>query len=500
MPDPESMKQQASPLRVALIAPELRPFAQTGGLANMLASLSGALHDRGTSLGIFLPKYRMIPTNGFRASPRAWNISVGSRNFACRFWQGATPQGVPLYLLDIPELFDRPGLFGEGGRDYPDNGLRFTAFCRGVLEGMKAERLSWDILHLHDWQTALIPFYLKTLYQGDPHFAQTRSLFTIHNLSYQGIFPAEQYPLTGLPPQYFHFQALEFFGNVNFMKAGLVGADILTTVSPSYAQEVLTPELGCGLEGVLQERKGRFFGILNGIDPKEWNPQTDPYLRANYSEKTLPAKIKGKLALQRELGLEINGKYPLFGKVNRLVTQKGIDLIIPLLEKLLDLKLQIAILGDGDPDFQKILLDFGEKYPGKMAVKIGFDYGLSHRIIAGSDFILVPSLFEPCGYNQMFGQRYGAIPIARSTGGLRDTITDFSTDPDHGSGFLFQEPSPQALFQAMEGARTLYAKVRKFRALQRRVMGLDHSWGRSARLYEKLYRQALSLPPQKLPV
>lgn len=478
-------------LKMALMVSELSPYAQSGGLAQMVASLGKALHQSGARPAFFLPNYSQIILKNYEILEPTWQVIVGNKYYKAGFWRTITNSGIPVYLLDIPDYFNRKGLYGESGTDYPDNAARFIAFSRGCLEGMKALNLEFDILHVHDWQAAMIPFYLRSHYAADPFFSRTSTLLTIHNLSYQGFFPADQFALTGLDKKFFHMNFLEFYGGINFLKGGILAADFLTTVSPTYAQEVLSSEFGCELEGVLAQRKERFFGILNGIDYHQWNPTEDPYLAYRYGDENLENKTKNKWTLQKELGLEVNNKAPLIAMVTRLVEQKGIDLVLSLLPEFTSQKIQLAILGSGAPSIENRLKELAGKYNRTLALRLGFDVALSHRITAGADFILVPSLFEPCGFNQMFGMRYGTVPIVRATGGLRDTVVDFTEAPDTGTGFCFEKPEPQALWDAIARAIEAYRKPALFKRLQIRGMARNYSWDQSAREYMDLYQKAL---------
>jgi len=447
-------------MHIALVSSEIAPFAKTGGLGDMVGSLGPALKSMGMDPMFILPRYR----------------NVESREV------GVTP-----YFIDLPAFFDRPGVYGEGGKDYADNAARFTSFCRAALDGLKKLSHPIDILHVHDWQTAMIPVYLKTIYRQDPVFRETRTVLTLHNLGYQGIFPAE-----GDLPSY-----LEFYGRMNFLKAGILAADTVTTVSPTYAREALTPEFGCGLEGVLKECPS-FQGILNGIDTDQWNPETDPHLPARYSIQDVDGKRDCKKKLQREMGLPERADVPLFGMVSRLVEQKGVDILLEAWKVLGMEDMQWVFLGTGDPRFEKELERMAKADPSRAAVRIEFDTPLSHRITAGCDFILMPSRYEPCGYNQMYAQRYGTIPIVRATGGLKDTVTDVLQPPEAGTGIVFADATAEALHRAVLRALDIYRQEGAWSSLRRRAMDRDFSWQSSGDAYRRLYERALSSPRRDL--
>lgn len=477
-------------LNIALIVSELFPYAQTGGLGQMAASLGEALQALGARPHFFLPKYAEINILHFKALAPAVNIPLGPTAYPARFLRGRTESGIPVFLLDLPEFFHRKGLYGEGGADFPDNAARFIAFSRGCLEGLKALNLKMDVLHVHDWQTALVPIFLRTHYAGDPFYSNLGSLLTIHNLSYQGIFPPDQFPLTGLDWKYFRMELLEFFGNMNFLKGGIVAADYLTTVSPSYAGEILSPEFGCGLDTVLARRKDRLRGVLNGIDDKLWNPETDALLHRRYGSNSLKDKNQNKMALQREMGLEARAEIPLMAMVTRLVDQKGIDWVEALVPHLAQHKIQLAVLGSGTGETESRLEALSAKFRKTFSLALGFDVALSHRMTAGADFMLVPSRFEPCGYNQLFGQRYGTVPIVRQTGGLKDSVTDYTQNPGQGTGFCFKATTADALWEAIQRAVRVFKNRPLFREIQKRGMARDFSWTRSAQVYLELYQKA----------
>ncbi len=472
-----------------LIASEIYPFAKTGGLGDMVGTLGRALRGLGKNPVYILPKYRSVPADSFEPLTLSLKIPIGDRSFDAGIWKGMHPHGIPTYLLDIPELFDRPSFYGEGGHDYPDNCARFTAFSRGTLEMIRALKLPCDILHCHDWQTALIPLYLKTLYAGDPLFAPCRTILTLHNMGYQGLFPASDFPLTGLGPD-FSSTGLEYYGQMNLLKGGILAADAVTTVSPSYAREILTPEFGFGLEGILREKA--VTGILNGIDTVEWNPSTDPHLPAPFSVDRLQGKWVCRQALRREMNLPEKDGTLLVSMMSRLVDQKGADLVAAVIPTLEEAPLQWVILGEGDPRIEGLMADLARTYPDRVAARIGFAEPLAHRIAAGSDLLLLPSRYEPCGLSQMFAQCYGSIPIVRKTGGLIDTVTDV-TESGEGTGFLFHEPSVGALRETILRAVASSRNEMFWKTVQERAMRRDFSWDRSMAAYADLYEKVRGL-------
>lgn len=484
-------------MNILMLASEAVPLAKTGGLADVVGTLPGELARLGHDVRLALPRYAAIDPASARLK-KAFTVQVPWRGdrLEVGIETGTLGGGaVQLTCIRHEPFFARQGLYGEGGRDYPDNLDRFVLFCRAVMEACKQPGRPPDILHAHDWQAALAVAYLKTLYRNDPAWARTRAVFTIHNMSYQGLFPVTAYEATGLPWSEYTPERLEYYGQVNLLKGGLVYADIINTVSPTYAREIQTAEFGYGLEGVLQVRKDRLVGVTNGIDYNVWNPAADPHLPARYSAEDLSGKRECKRALQAEMKLPIRD-VPLVGLVSRLAFQKGIDLIVDILPKLLELDVQMAVLGSGDPSYQTLLAGLGERYPGKLAVRLAFDEPLAHRIEAGADLFLMPSRYEPCGLNQLYSLRYGTVPVVRKTGGLADTVIPYMPDARSGSaatGFSFETPEPEVLLGAMFLALRVYRDKEEWTGLMRRGMKQDFSWQRSARQYVELYERAMAL-------
>ena len=479
-------------MRIASVASEMVPFAQTGGLADVAGALPAVLAGLGHQITAFLPRYRIIDAGKhlLMSRPEEIQVPLGDRTEVVRLWEGQSG-GVRVILLDHDGFYGRQGLYQERGKDYPDNGARFIFFSRGVLEALKVLNWKPDLVHCHDWQTGLIPAYLKTVYGGDPFFADVASLLTIHNMGYQGLFPAEVFPLTGLPRELFRPDGIEFWGRVNFLKAGLVYADLLSTVSVKYSEEIQTPEFGYGLDSVLRPRAGDLYGVLNGVDYRDWNPRTDPYLAATYSPDDVTGKAACKRDVQAVMGLPTRADVPFLGVVSRLAYQKGIDLIVGIAEDLSSLDLQMVLLGTGDVDLERRLQDLQRKFPYKLAVRIDFDVALSHKIQAGADIFLMPSRYEPCGLNQMYSLAYGTIPIVRATGGLADTIVPFDPMAGTGNGFTFTRADPWYLLQAVRRAIGVFHERAVWSRLMANAMGADFSWERPAREYERLYQLAV---------
>jgi len=477
-------------LNLIMAASEAAPYAKTGGLADVVGALSKALAARGASVSVFLPLHAQIDQSRFplKSTGRIVTVPVFDRLEGGEIFSHELA-GVQYYFIKQDLYFQRPGLYGTNEGDYSDNAARFVFFSRAVLESIKTLGLRPHLLHTHDWHTGLIPVFLRTAYAGDPSFQETATLFTIHNLGYQGIFWHYDWPLLNLPWDYFNHEALEFYGKINFMKGGLVFADILSTVSPTYAKEIQTSEYGYGLEGVLRKRSKDLFGILNGIDTEEWDPSRDTCIASTYDAKSLQGKEKCKAALQTEVGLPVEKEVPLLAMISRLSEQKGIDLIVSVFDKVMAAGGQFVILGSGDKEYEMRLEALAKKYPRQAVVKIAYDHVLAHRIEAGADLFLMPSKYEPCGLSQMMSLRYGTVPVVRATGGLDDTITPFNPDSLKGNGFKFRAYTTTAFFRQIQSALSLFREKKKWRALMRNGMEGNYSWDASAEKYLKLYRR-----------
>jgi starch synthase len=488
----------AQRLRVLLVASEASPFAKTGGLGDVAAALPRALRALGHDVRILMPRYRGVerPVSGIRTVVPRLEVPVGDRLVESALLATETSAGVPVYFLQQDHYFDRDGLYGTVEGDYSDNCERFIFFCRGALEALIAldgeGREVWrpQIVHANDWQTGLISVYLRTLYRDHPALDSVATVFTIHNLAYQGVFWHYDMPMTGLGWDVFTPAGLEFYGKLNFLKGGLVFSDLLTTVSRTYAAEIRTPEFGNGLEGVLEERAQDLHGVINGIDYEQWNPAKDPALPRSYS----PAEPEGKLvcreALRREMGLD-EGRGPLIAMVTRLVGQKGLDVALESLPGLLDAGCRVALLGSGEASLEEAWTAAAARHRGMVAARIGYDPELASRMYAGADCFLMPSRYEPCGLAQLIALRYGAVPVVRRTGGLADTVTEFDVVRRTGSGFLFDALSVDALLGAVRRATTAFSRPELWGALVRNAMTEDFSWDVSAREYAQLYKKVL---------
>jgi starch synthase len=485
-------------LNILLATSEAVPFAKTGGLADVCGALPIELARLGHQPAVILPAYRQTRYCGLPIQPLGIDfiVPIGSKMVTGHLLRSTLPGGnVPVYLIEQDQYFDRDELYSVDGKDYIDNCERFVFFNRAVLEAIRLLDLQVDVLHVNDWQTGLIPAYLKIEYHSVPRYQRIASLLTVHNLSYQGQFWHWDMLLTGLDWKYFNWHQMEFHGNLNLLKTGMVFADSISTVSPRYAQEIQSSPLGCGLEGVLQYRHDALSGILNGIDPHEWDPATDPHLAANYNADTVSlGKPLCKAALQKELGLPQEPTAPLVGIVGRLIDQKGFDLVAEVLQRWVQTSdVQWVILGTGQPRYQKLLETLAQRFPQRVALRVEFSNPLAHRIEAGADIFLMPSRFEPCGLNQLYSLRYGTVPLVRATGGLADTIVGF--DPQSSvaaaNGFVFQEYSALALSECLRQACDLYHKPEVWSKLVAVGMGQDWSWARSAKQYVELYQKTI---------
>lgn len=487
-------------MNVLFATAEAVPFCKTGGLGDVCGSLPTELVSRGIRPTIVLPGFRQALESGrpIERTGIEFEVPIAGRAVAGSLLKSYLPNSeVPVYLVEQPGYFDRPGLYGEGGGEYKDNCERFVFFNRAVLEAIELVAPDTQVVHAHDWTTGLLPVYLKTLAGRNVAYDQIASLFTIHNLAYQGAFWHWDMELTGLDWKYFNWQQMEFYGQLNFMKSALVFADALSTVSPTYAKEIQHQEHGCGLDGVLQDRSRDLFGVLNGCDYSVWNPETDPHIAKQYSADDFVAgKAECKRALQEELGLPQRPEVPLISIVGRLADQKGFDLIAPLIPQFAQRgAVQWAILGTGEPKYHQLLADLAERYPEQLAVRLEFSNPLAHRLEAGGDLFLMPSRYEPCGLNQMYSLRYGTVPVVRATGGLADTITDAT---DHtlatgtANGFSFVEYTADALAGTIERALSLYRTPDAWRRLVRTGMNQDWSWQSSAEQYRRVYGETLN--------
>ncbi|PTL35166.1 glycogen synthase GlgA [Candidatus Methylomirabilis limnetica] len=480
-------------MKILFAASEAVPFAHTGGLGDVAGALPKALSRLGHDVRLIMPLYRSVEVERHRLDVVTKGIEVPATSGpqAVDLLEGRLSNGMRVYFVRHDPSFNRTGLYqSPSAEDYPDNAERFALFCRAVLEVCRAVSFQPEVLHAHDWQTALLPVYLKTTLQTDPFFQQTATVFTIHNMGYQGLFPPEVLPRLLLPLELFTPAGLEFYGKGNLLKGGLLFADLLTTVSRRYSQEIQTAERGFGLDGILRERKSDLFGVLNGIDPEEWNPASDPHIAAHYTVDDLAGKARCKADLQQRFKLSVKATVPLLAVISRLAGQKGLDLLRDILEPLMAMNLQLVLLGSGEKELEVAFREAAAKYPAKLAVQIGFDIPLSHQIEAGADIFLMPSRYEPCGLNQMYSLAYGTIPVVCATGGLDDTIVQFDPVTGEGNGFRFEKSTTTAFLQAIGQALALYPEKALWPRLITNAMTADFTWDRSAREYERLYRRA----------
>ena len=490
-------------LRVLVAASEITGFAKTGGLADVAGSLPRALAARGHEVACVMPYYRgvRLGKHPVERTSAVVPVPIGNRTLACRLYRGVLPgSDVPVFFVEAPDYFDRDdpaagrGLYqltmpGGYKADYPDNAERFTFFSRAVLECLPFVGFRPDVVHANDWQTGLVPVFVSELGRQRPGWGHLRTLFTIHNIAYQGMFPRDVLSITGLPGYLFNPKQLEFHNHLNFLKAGLVFADAVNTVSPTYSREIQTAEFGCGLEGLLRENAHKLSGIVNGVAYGEWNPAVDPHLPERYDAATvLTRKPASKAELQRRFNLPVDADRPVLGMVARLVSQKGIDLVMSAAPGFLDLGCQMVFLGDGDPEFHNELTLFRDRHPDRVGLYLGFDEPLAHLIEAGSDLFLMPSRYEPCGLNQLYSLKYGTPPVVRATGGLADTIVNATA-----TGFAFRDYTANALYETVRWALTLYRdRPAEFARVVRTAMAQDWGWDRSAADYERLYRKILA--------
>jgi starch synthase len=490
-------------MNVVFVASEAVPFAKTGGLGDVAGALPRALEKQGQSVSIFLPGYQRVWSAGapMVSTGLTVRVPVGARTVEGRVHEGRLPKSnVAVYVIEQSRYFDRDGLYGSSGKDYEDNCERFVFFNRAVLEAIKALRLRPDVIHCNDWQTGLIPVYLKTIYERVPDLGSAATLFTIHNLAFLGLFWHWEMALTGLDWHLFNWRQLEFHGKLCFMKAGLVFADMISTVSPTYAREIQTARLGSGLNDLLRYRQADLRGIVNGIDHEIWSPSVEPMLAAHYDKNNVSeGKARCKAWLQGHAGLPARPEIPIFAQIGRLDAQKGWELLAEVADSLLERDVQLVVLGEGHPAYHFLLEGLERRHPGKVWVHLGFADDLAHQIEAGADVFLMPSLFEPCGLNQLYSLAHGTVPVVRSTGGLADTVVDATPEnlaSGTATGFVFDEATPRALWSTIERVLALWPDRAGWRQLQRNGMTADWSWERSAReyrlAYEEIHRRAVA--------
>jgi starch synthase len=485
-------------MKIAMIASEAMPFAKTGGLADVAGALPKALRALGHEPILIMPLYRQVRKS--KAKPRRLcdlSATIGDKKVSGGIWHAPIPGAdVSAYFIEQDDYFDREGLYAKNGTDYPDNCERFAFFSQAALDALRKIAFAPDVVHVHDWQAALIPPYLKLLHSSDPVLGSAASLLTIHNIAYQGIFWHLDMPLLGLGWPHFNMHEFEFWGNINLLKGGIVYADEVNTVSPTYAHEIQTPAFGMGLDGVLHSRADRVHGIVNGIDDTVWDPAKDTHIAQRYSAEDLTGKAACKRALQRQAGLPQRKNAPVLGVISRLAEQKGLDLLARALPALLaEEEIQFIVLGDGDPEVRKRFELLASRFPKQCSLAARLDEKYAHRIMAGADMVVVPSRFEPCGLTQLYGLKYGTVPVARRTGGLADTIvgcTPETLSVGAANGFLFDNVTPQALAACVRRAIQVYRIPEDWRKLMTTGMAQDFSWSASAKRYVRLYKDAIT--------
>jgi starch synthase len=480
-------------LRVLFVASEVEPFAKTGGLADVASALPRVLAAKGHDVRIILPKYRGVEAAGPLGTviPRL-AVPIGERTVEGALLEGRLGGTVPAYFVAQDGYYDRPALYGTGDDPFPDNFERFTFFCRAALTALPD--LGWmpQVIHAHDWQTGLVPVYLEALFWDRPAYQDVATVFTVHNLAYQGLFWHYDLPMTGLGWDLFTPAGLEFYGHISLLKGGLVFADLLTTVSPGYAREIQTPEYGEGLDGVLRERSQDLVGIPNGLDTEQWNPATDAELPKRFGAGDVDGKAVCTVSLREEMGLRApDGRAPVCAVVSRLAEQKGVDWVAEAVPGLVQAGAQLVVLGAGEERYERAFADLARTYPGMVAARVGFDEGLAHRIYAGADLFLMPSRYEPCGLGQLIALRYGTAPVVRQTGGLADTVREWRPGSSQGTGFLFERAAGEGFREALQRALVAYRDPAGWRRLVQNAMAEDFSWDASAEAYVTCYRKAI---------
>lgn len=481
-------------MKVAIISSEVVPFAKTGGLADVAGALPKALVKAGVSVSIIMPFYRKISAKKFGIKPmkKSVKVTVGNKEMTGEIYTAKLDKKTDVYFIKQPKYFDREELYQTMKGDYPDNAERFAFFSKAAITLIESLNLEFDIIHCHDWQSALIPVYLKTLYKNHKNLASLKTVLTIHNLGYQGLFPHTDMNIVGLGWEYFTLDKLEFYGKVNFLKGGIVFSDAITTVSKKYAQEILTPEFGCGLEGALKERQKDLYGILNGIDYSDWDPATDALIPEKFSPDDMSGKNACRVALQKHFKLPLRADTPIFGMISRLTIQKGWDLLEDVLPKLMKADVQFVILGTGEAKYHQLLKQIASKFPKGVGLALAFDNNLAHLIEAGSDFFLMPSHYEPCGLNQMISMKYGTIPIVRATGGLDDSVTQFDRKNLTGNGFKFTEYNEKDFFTSITDGMEVFSQKKLWKKLSSNAMSEDFSWDKRVHEYIDLYKKLLA--------
>ncbi|MEX2382403.1 MAG: glycogen synthase GlgA [Opitutales bacterium] len=478
-------------MKIVHATSECFPFIKTGGLADAVGSVTRALAGYGHEVAVFLPGYRVVlehPQVAGAEKILSFGVEMGDSLFQGDVRRVKLGKNLTLYLICRDEYFDRTFPYGTSDRDYDDNPERFTFFSKAIVEVLIRLRLKPEVVHCHDWQTSLLPLFLRFEERRQALTLAGKTVLTIHNLAFQGLFPMHTFGLTNLPDELLGIDGFEYYGQINWLKGGILFSDRITTVSPTYAREILTPEFGCGLEGVLAKRSDDLVSLINGIDQDVWDPKNDPYLPAPFSAADPKGKEACRHALLKECGFSPRFNGLLFGMICRFTEQKGIRLLLEARDFFLRKDVRLVLLGSGPHETEKRINDFAALNPKGISVFLRLDEAMSHRIEAGCDFFLMPSTFEPCGLNQMYSQRYGTIPVASRIGGLADTIIDVDEDPQHGTGITFYPPRKEALLDALTRAQALHADKDRLAATRRRAMKADFSWRKAVRAYEALYR------------
>lgn len=480
-------------MKIVHAASELFPYVKTGGLADAVGSLAGTLADHGHEVAVFLPGYRAALEHKDAAKAQKvfdLKVEMGDVFMSGEVRVFSPRTNLKVYLICREEFFDRRGLYGTGERDYEDNHQRYIFFCKGVVETLRLSDMNADIVHCHDWQTGLLPLLLRYAERRSNVTLAMKTIFTIHNIAFQGLFPMRSFYRTNLPAELMNVDGLEYYGQMSFMKGGILFADRVTTVSPQYAREIQTPEFGCGLDGVVASRSEDLVGLINGIDHAVWNPVSDVHLPARYSAGNMSGKTVCRTELLKQLGLDPSEAAPVFGMVCRFTEQKGIQLVLANADFFVNNDCRLVILGTGDRRLERAVSELAATHPRKIGLAARLDERMSHLVEAGSDFFLMPSLFEPCGLNQMYSQAYGTIPLVSRVGGLVDTVTDIAESPGEGTGITFS-PTAAALRGGLDRALKLFADKKRFAEIQQRAMEKDFSWKKAATDYEQLYEQML---------
>jgi starch synthase len=480
-------------MRIAIVSPEAVPFAKTGGLADVAGALPKELAGLGHEVRLVMPKYKAVDETkfGLKDTGKEVLVPLADKVVRGRIFTAAH-DGYEAVFIANDDFYMRDNLYGDKSGDFSDNASRFVFFAKAVPVALVEIGFGVDIMHVNDWQSALIPLFFRSIYKNDAYWKKTATLLTIHNLGYQGIFWHLDMPLLGVGWDYFTPSGIEFWGKINFLKAGILYADLINTVSETYAREITTPEFGFGLDGVLRDRKDDLFGVVNGVDTDVWDPRTDALITARYDAETPAGKVENKKALLGEFYLPERLDLPLVGVISRLADQKGFDILAEAFDEIMAMDLMMVVLGTGDARYHELFTRLGKQYPTKLGVKLAFNVRLSHLIEAGSDIFLMPSRYEPCGLNQMMSMRYGTVPVVRATGGLADTVIDYNEKTHQGTGVRFLEYDAASLVAALKRAVSLFAKKKQWEVLMKNGMAADFSWRASAVKYERLYGTAIS--------